>query len=84
VVARRSACVEEWLRGGAVARGEPAVLCGGRAGLVWSACAEEWLRGGAVARGEPAMLCGGRAVLVWCGVVWCDGWERRAKRMQRE
>jgi len=59
----RDACAEEWLRGGAAARGEPAMLCGGRAVLVW---------------------CGGRAVLVWCGVVWCGGWERRAKRMQRE
>ncbi|QCD89449.1 hypothetical protein DEO72_LG4g393 [Vigna unguiculata] len=71
VVVRRSACAEEWLRGGAVARGEPAVLCGGRAGLVWSACATPARRSGCVEerpREENLRWSCGAGVVRWpCG-----------------
>ena len=61
-----SACAEELLHGGAAARGEPAVLCGGRAVLVWCGgrAVLVWCGGRAV-----LVWGSGRAVLLWCGVV---------------
>ena len=86
---------EERLRGGVVAwrSGRARRTCG----VVRWPCGAgvERLRGGVVAwrSGRARRTCDvmgwpcGVGVVRWpcgAGVVWCGGWERRAKRMQRE
>jgi len=94
---KRDACAEEWLRGGAAARGEPTVLCGGRAVAVRYWCEAPARRSGCVEerpREENLRCwCGAVAVRCWCGAVvvrravllWCGVvvGKRRAKRMKK-